>query len=130
MKFDKNLKCTCICRPQDVTGIEDCPGVEMVFPREEENDEEVEKEEADIGPSICRVSCPEDFGHLIESSTALVYLPQLIALAKKRVNPLCKVKGCDGVLDIEIKHVGSAVYLKWVRFLWGEICIMKFTSLV
>lgn len=89
---------------------------EAVFPREDDDEEEVDREEAEIGPSICRVLCPDDFDQLLDSHTALVYLQQLKALAMKKVDPLCKVKGCGGVLDIGIKHIGSAVYLKWVRF--------------
>lgn len=88
-----------------------------MFPREDDDEEEVDNEEAEIGPSICRVLCPDDFDQLLDSHTALVYLQQLKALAMKKVDPLCKIKGCGGVLDIGIKHIGSAVYLKWVRFL-------------
>uniref|UniRef100_A0A8W8NTY8 Uncharacterized protein n=1 Tax=Magallana gigas TaxID=29159 RepID=A0A8W8NTY8_MAGGI len=99
--------------PRDVTGIEDCPCEEAVFPREDDDEEEVDKEEAEIGPSICRGLCPDDFDQLLDSHTALVYLQQLKTLAMKKVDPLCKVKGCGGVLDIGIKHIGSAVYLKW-----------------
>lgn len=88
-----------------------------MFPREDDDEEEVDKEEAEIGPLICRVLCPDDFDQLLDSHTALVYLQQLKALAMKKVDPLCKIKGCGGVLDIGIKHIGSAVYLKWVRFL-------------
>lgn len=106
-----------IYRPRDVTGIEDCPCEEAVFPREDDDEEEVDNEEAEIGPSICRVLCPDDYDQLLDSHTALVYLQQLKALAMKKVDPLCKIKGCGGVLDIGIKHIGSAVYLKWVRFL-------------
>uniref|UniRef100_A0A8W8M4P9 Uncharacterized protein n=1 Tax=Magallana gigas TaxID=29159 RepID=A0A8W8M4P9_MAGGI len=100
--------------PRDVTGIEDCPCEEAVFPREDDDEEEVDNEEAEIGPSICRVLCPDDFDQLLDSHTALVYLQQLKALAMKKVDPLCKIKGCGGVLDIGIKHIGSAVYLKWI----------------
>lgn len=35
----------------------------------------------------------------------------------KKVDLLCKVKGCGGVFDIGIKNIGFVVYLKWVRFL-------------
>lgn len=114
--FTNIKKITSIYRPRDVTGIEDCPCEEAVFPREDDDEEEVDREEAEIGPSICRVLCPDDFDQLLDSHTALVYLQQLKALAMKKVDPLCKVKGCGGVLDIGIKHIGSAVYLKWVRF--------------
>lgn len=100
--------------PRDVTGIEDCPCEEAVFPREDDDEEEVDNEEAEVGPSICRVLCPDDFDQLLDSHTALVYLQQLKALAMKKVDPLCKIKGCGGVLDIGIKHIGSAVYLKWI----------------
>lgn len=129
--FTNIKKITSIYRPQDVTGIEDCPCEEAVFPREDDDEEEVDKEEAEIGPSICRVLCPDDFDQLLDSHTALVYLQQLKALAMKKVDPLCKIKGCGGVLDIGIKHIGSAVYLKWVRFLLnGKLHSKVYTMLL
>lgn len=129
--FTNIKKITSIYRPRDVTGIEDSPCEEAVFPREDDDEEEVDKEEAEIGPSICRVLCPDDFDQLLDSHTALVYLQQLKALAMKKVDPLCKIKGCGGVLDIGIKHIGSAVYLKWVRFLLnGKLHSKVYTMLL
>lgn len=86
-----------------------------MFPTmEEEEVEEEDKEEEEAGPSICRVLTGEDFHHLTGNKTALVYLMQLKTLANKKVDSVCKVKGCGEGIDISIKHVGSAVYLKWV----------------
>ncbi|XP_061184341.1 uncharacterized protein LOC133192340 [Saccostrea echinata] len=103
----------CKSLPKDVTGIEDCPGVESVFPTVEEEEVD-EEEEEEVGPSICRVLTEEDFGHLMENKTALVYLMQLKTLANKKVDSICKVKECGEGIEISIKHVGSAVYLKWI----------------
>ncbi|XP_022339797.1 uncharacterized protein LOC111134747 [Crassostrea virginica] len=101
--------------PKDVTGIEDRPCMETVLPSEEEKEEdEIEETDEDPGPFISRVLCRDDFVNILENKTTLVYLNQLIALAKKKVDSVCKVKGCGQVLDIQLNHVGSAVYLKWI----------------
>lgn len=89
--------------------------METVLPSEEEKEEdEIEETDEDPGPFISRVLCRDDFVNILENKTTLVYLNQLIALAKKKVDSVCKVKGCGQVLDIQLNHVGSAVYLKWV----------------
>lgn len=43
----------------------------------------------------------------------------------KKVDLLCKIKGCGGVFDIGIKYIGFVVYLKWVRFLLNGKLYLK-----
>lgn len=43
----------------------------------------------------------------------------------KKVDLLCKVKGCGGVFDIGIKYIGFVVYLKWVRLLLNGKLYLK-----
>lgn len=50
-----------IYRLWDVIGIEDCLCEEVVFLREDDDEEEVDKEEVEIGSLICRVLCFDDF---------------------------------------------------------------------
>lgn len=50
-----------IYRLWDVIGIEDCLCEEVVFLREDDDEEEVDKEEVEIGLLICRVICFDDF---------------------------------------------------------------------
>ncbi|XP_062587796.1 uncharacterized protein LOC134249458, partial [Saccostrea cucullata] len=104
--------------PKDVTGIEDCSGMEAVFPaEEEEEDEEDEVEDADLGggPSITRVLHVDDIPDKVKTNVmTLVFLDQLIALANLKVTRVCQVEGCGEDVNIVVHHVGSALYLKWV----------------
>jgi hypothetical protein len=47
----------------------------------------------------------------MEDKTAIVYLMQQKSMANKRVDALCKVKGCGENIEMSIKHVGSAVHV-------------------
>lgn len=105
-----------------------CPGVETVFPTEEEEDSDDEDiaEEEEIGPSICRVLKQDDLPNLLQNKTALVYLSQLTSLARKKVDCGCKVKGCAERIEISVHHIGSAVYLKRVlqNLYHGYYCVL------
>nr|XP_034315406.1 LOW QUALITY PROTEIN: uncharacterized protein LOC105340464 [Crassostrea gigas] len=105
--------------PREVIGIEDCPGMESVLPDDDDDDgidDEVETETGlGGGPSITQVMCAEDIpNQLTANATALVFLKQLIVLANLKVTRACQVKGCGEDTNIEIQHVGSALYLKWI----------------
>lgn len=104
-------------RPREVIGIEDFPGIESVLPDDDDGiDDEVETETGlGGGPSITQVMCAEDIpNQLTANATALVFLKQLIVLANLKVTRACQVKGCGEDTNIEIQHVGSALYLEWV----------------
>lgn len=105
--------------PREVIGIKDCPGMESVLPDDDDDDgidDEVETETGlGGGPSITQVMCAEDIpNQLTANATALVFLKQLIVLANLKVTRACQVKGCGEDTNIEIQHVGSALYLKWI----------------
>lgn len=96
--------------------------METVFPTIED-DAEGEEEEAEIdpdlgvGPSITRVLTPDAVHeNLTTNETAIVFLKQILVLANIKAPKTCQVKGCGGDVGIEIQRVGSAIYLKWVRF--------------
>lgn len=57
----KKIIFICIYRLRDVIGIEDCLCEEVVFLREDDDEEEVDNEEVEVGSLICRVLCFDDF---------------------------------------------------------------------
>jgi hypothetical protein len=98
--------------------MKDCAGMDSVFPNEDDEEEEEEEGEQDVemGPSVTRVVTPEAIHeNVINNETALVFMQQILVLANIRAPKICQVKGCGGDVGTEIRRVGSAIYLKWVR---------------
>ena len=110
--------------PKDVSDIEDCPGIEFVLPGEDNADDDIEEAETEVvgGPSVTRVLCVDDIEENMKGNdTAIVFMHQLVNLANLKVQKVCPVEDCGETLNIDIQHVGSAIYLKWVKLLLLDI---------
>ena len=111
--------------PKDVSGIEDCPGIGYVLQGEDNADDDIEEAETEVvgGPSVTRVLCKDDITDKMKGNhTAIVYMHQLINLANMKVQKVCPVEDCGETLNIDVQHVGSAIYLKWVILLLHVLC--------
>jgi hypothetical protein len=57
----------------------------------------------------------DDAADITTDEACIVYLQPLLHLAQKKVDAVCRVKGCMCPVEIHTSFVGSATYLKWVR---------------
>ncbi|KAK3087648.1 hypothetical protein FSP39_008715 [Pinctada imbricata] len=99
--------------------IEEREAADIVYgEKDDDDDETVESESEDetevIGPGISKMSNDEDVKSLLDDHCALVFVTQLIQLAKLKVDGNCLVKGCRSIVEIKLDKVGSAVYSTWI----------------
>ncbi|XP_077978404.1 uncharacterized protein LOC144433886 [Glandiceps talaboti] len=94
---------------------------------EDEDIESEDEEDMDIPEDVCegvnRIRSDEHVNRLLDDGVYLVFMKQIVALAKTNVANICSTKDCKAVVQLITESVGSAVYLKWVC-LSGHICHM------
>lgn len=73
---------------------------------EDSSDEETELSEDNGSRSI-----PRDH---VREPKSICFEENLLQLAKMKVSSLCHVKGCDAIVDMKTKYIGSTVRIIWV----------------
>lgn len=84
---------------------------------EESEDEESFDEESpgfDVRPGVKKNLTQEDVEDAKEDQPFIVYLSQILTLAKMHCLSNCQIKSCNKQQSVEKAVVGSALYLKWV----------------
>lgn len=61
-----------------------------------------------------KILTQEDVEDAKEDQPFIVYLSQILTLAKMHCLSNCQIKSCNKQLSVEKAVVGSALYLKWV----------------
>lgn len=81
---------------------------------EESFDEESPGFDVQPGPGVKKILTQEDVEDAKEDQPFIVYLSQILTLAKLHCLSNCQIKSCNKQLSVEKAVVGSALYLKWV----------------
>ncbi|CAC5413901.1 unnamed protein product [Mytilus coruscus] len=78
----------------------------------EKGDSIADEPAVELGPNISRIKTDNDLTALLEDRTFLVFLNQILVLAKMKVEN-CAVVGCHEEVVISTEVISSALYLKW-----------------
>lgn len=91
-------------------------GIPSIVSEEEKEEETIQEteQEVDLGPNIKRLKTNNDIRTLLNVHPVFVNTQQLMELARTTAPTICCVKGCGGVVQINMQTVSSAIYLKWV----------------
>lgn len=85
---------------------------------ESEDEEGFDEESLDFdvqpGPGVSKILSQEDVEDAKEDQPFIVYLSQILTLAKIHYLQNCQIKLCNKQVSVEKAIVGSALYLKWV----------------
>lgn len=77
-------------------------------------DEELPGFDVQPGPGVSKILTQEDVEDAKEDQPFIVYLSQILTLAKMHYLLNCQIKSCNKQVSVEKAVVGSALYLKWV----------------